>query len=68
MTIKELINLLSEVDQDRLVYIQDIDGTVQTAMYVVDLKHLNLPDGISIPDDVAIMTSNTFDQTESIAE
>lgn len=68
MTVKELIHLLKDVEPDRIVYIQDIDGSSQPAQYVVDLKHLNLPEGIAISDDVAIMTANTFVNTEFIKE
>ena len=68
MTVGELADLLMKVDRDRMVYIQDIDGTAQPAAYVVDIRHLNLPEGIQVPDDVAIMTANTFDELATIDE
>ncbi len=68
MIVKELVELLAQVDQDRMVYTQDIDGTAQPVMCVVYLKHTNLPDGICIPDDIALMTANTFHETVTIEE
>jgi len=68
VTVKELMSLLREVDPDRIVYVQDIDGTSQPAQRVVRAKHFHLPAGIVITDDIAIMTTNTFMQLESIEE
>ena len=57
MTVGELVDILSQVDRERTVYVPDLDGTAQIAVAVVDLKHVNLPiEGVVIPDDVAIMT------------
>jgi hypothetical protein len=66
MLVQELLNLLKEIDETRQVYILDMDGTAQPVSYVVDLTHTNLPKGIAIPDDIALMTTNTFDQTETL--
>lgn len=56
MTVGEIVDILNQVDRDRLVYVPDRDGTAQIAAAVVDMKHLNIPfHGISIADDVAII-------------
>lgn len=68
MTIGELVDILIEVDRDRMAYVLDIDGTAQPVAHVVDMKHTHLPESICISDDVALMTANTYVQTESIEE
>lgn len=68
MTIGELADLLVQIDRDRTVYTLDMDGTAQPVAHVVDMKHLNLPAGIAIPDDVALMTANTFAETENVLD
>lgn len=66
MLVQELLSLLKKIDQTRQVYILDMDGTAQPVSCVVDLTHTNLPKGINIPDDIVLMTSNTFAQTETL--
>lgn len=66
MTVGELVDILKDLDQDRMAYVQDIDGTVQPVSHIVDMAHTNLPDGITIPDDVAILSVNTFEQTADL--
>ena len=64
MNVGELVDILSQVDRDRNVYVPDLDGTAQIAVAVVDLQHVNLPmEGIKIPDDVAIMTALAMEKS-----
>ncbi len=62
MTVGELVDILNQVDRDRLVYVPDHDGTAQIVAAVVDMKHLNIPiPGISIADDVAIIPASLME-------
>lgn len=56
MTIKELIAHLREyIDDSKIVYIPTFKGECQPVHEVSDLKHVGLPDGIAIPDDVVLL-------------
>lgn len=56
MTVRELIAELQTRDQDALVWIPRCeDGKNGLAKYVCRCPHTNLPEGISIPDDIAIL-------------
>jgi hypothetical protein len=63
MTVKEVVDILKECEQDRNVYIRDIDGTAQIVTVIGDLRHVNtdMP-GVKIPDDVYFMTSAQFEE------
>ena len=64
MNVGEVVDILSQVDRARQVYVPDLDGTAQIAVAVVDLKHVNLPmEGVKIPDDVAIMTALAMEES-----
>ncbi len=39
MTVRELVNQLRDVDQERVIYIQDIDGTAKPIQRIVDILH-----------------------------
>lgn len=55
MTVKEVILALQQYSPEQNVYVPDSrDNTAQIAKSVSLLEHLNLPEGISIPDDVTI--------------
>ena len=55
MTVGELIDALKGFPLDLNVYVPDTrDGTAQIARGVDWMQHVNLPDGVSIPDDVCI--------------
>lgn len=54
MTVREVINELQKFPQDLNVYVPSTGGKVDIAKNVSQLVHLNLPEGIAIPDDVAI--------------
>lgn len=61
MTVGEVMAILKDCDQDRNVYIMDLDHTAQLVTAIGDLKHVNIGIvGISIPDDVYLMTSAQF--------
>jgi hypothetical protein len=63
MTVREVLEILKEVDPDRNVYIKDDDGTAQIVTVIGDLKHLNIDmPGVAIPDDVYFMTSRQFEE------
>ena len=69
MNVGELVDILSQVDRERTVYVPDLDGTAQIAVAVVDLQHVHLPiEGITIPNDVAIMTTLAMEQSSEEAE
>lgn len=56
MTVKELIATLQEyIDDERIVYIPTLKGECQPVHEVSELKHVGLPDGISIPNDVVLL-------------
>ena len=58
MTVGEVVDILLQVDRDRTIYVPDLtDQTAQPVAAVVDMVHLNLPKGIAIPDDVALLPS-----------
>jgi hypothetical protein len=61
MTVREVMDILKDVDPDRNVYIVDTDGTAQIVAAVGDLQHVNtgMP-GVKIPDDIYMMTSRQF--------
>jgi hypothetical protein len=63
MTVREVIDILKECDQDRNVYIKDDDGTAQIVTVIGDLRHVNVDmPGVKIPDDVYFMTSRQFEE------
>lgn len=67
MTVGDLVDLLSEVDRDRTVYVPGLDMKAEPLAMVVDLKHVNLPSemqGISIPDDVALLPQTVEDKIQ----
>ena len=56
MTVGELIDELWVLDRGRMVYIPDYtDQTVQLVAVVQAMPHLNLPEGVAIPDDVILL-------------
>jgi hypothetical protein len=63
MTVKEVMEILKEVDQDRNVYIREDDGTAQIVTVIGDLQHVNtcMP-GVKIPDDIYMMTTRQFEE------
>jgi len=61
MTVGELIEALYDFDLSINVYVPSMNGKVEIAAHVGPLSHLNLPAGISIPDDVYIV-SQDFDE------
>ena len=64
MTVKEALKILTECDEERTLYVRDKDGTAQPVAAIVDLRHVNLPiEGISIPDDIALMAAQDFGDT-----
>ena len=65
MNVGEVVDILNQVDRERIVYVPDYDGTVQIAVAVVDMPHINLPmEGVAIPDDILIMTAKAMEETE----
>lgn len=70
MNVREVIEVLGRIDPDRTVYIPDItDCTLQPVAHVVmDLAHLNLPEGISIPDDCALIPARMMEDGEEEVE
>lgn len=63
MTVKEVIEILKDVDPDRNVYIKDDDGTAQIVTVIGDLKHVGIDmPGVKIPDDVYLMTTRQFEE------
>ena len=66
VTVKEALKILTQCDEDRTIYVRDKDGTAQPVAAIVDLRHVNLPiDGISIPDDIALMAAQDFTESAS---
>jgi hypothetical protein len=63
MTVREVMDILKDVDPDRNVYIKDDDDTAQIVTVIGDLKHVNtgMP-GVQIPDDIYFMTSRQFEE------
>lgn len=56
MTVKELIAELQERDPDALVYVPySQEGKNGIVKYVCRCPHTNLPAGIAISDDVALL-------------
>ena len=56
MTVGEVVDILSLVERERLVYVPDKDGKAELVAAIVDLRHCDLPiEGISIPDDIALI-------------
>lgn len=55
MTVKELIAELQDRDPDALVYVPLSDGKNGILKYVCRCPHTNLPDGIAISDDIALL-------------
>lgn len=56
MTVRELIEELQDRDQDALVWVPlCTDGKNGLAKYVCRCPHTNLPEGIAISDDIAIL-------------
>ena len=67
MTVGELVDRLNDFDRARFVYVPDCDGKAELAVAVVGLQHENLGDdmqGISIPNDVAIIPLSLIDTLE----
>lgn len=54
VTVKEVIAELQKFPQELNVYVPSDDGRVDIAKSIHQLVHLNLPEGIVIPDDVVI--------------
>lgn len=62
MNVGELVDILNQVDRDRLVYVPDHEGKAQIVAAVVDMRRENIPiPGISIADDVAIIPASLMD-------
>jgi hypothetical protein len=55
MTIRDVIDALSQYPADMDVYVPDFNQTLQIAKRVESFQHLNTPPGISISDDVWIL-------------
>jgi hypothetical protein len=67
VTVKEVIAILMDCEQDRNIYVQDSDGTAQIVTAIGDLRHVGLEDmpGITIPDDIYFMAQKQFEETVS---
>lgn len=61
MTVKELIIRLQEYPPDVLVYVPCTDGRCDPVHTVCVLKHLNLPAGIAIPDDIVLLPGSDLE-------
>ena len=61
MTVGDLIDSLQAFDRDLTVYAPGVDGLAQIVAQVGPLEHVGLPDGISIPHDVFIMSQEFAD-------
>ena len=55
MTVRELIAELQQRDQDALVYVPHSEGKNGILKYVCRCPHTNLPEGIAISDDIALL-------------
>lgn len=56
MTVRELITELQTKDPDALVWVPwCTDGKNGLAKFVCDCTHTDLPEGLSIPNDIAIL-------------
>lgn len=55
MTVAELIDHLKGFDPSLTVYVPGNDGKAEIVEHVGSMMHTELPEGISIPDDVYIM-------------
>jgi hypothetical protein len=67
MTVGEIVDLLSGVERDRTVYVPGPDMKAEPVAMVIDLKHVNFPpgmQGISIPDDVALLPQSMEDRIQ----
>ena len=61
MTVGELIDSLQAFDRGLTVYAPGVDGLAQIVAQVGPMEHVGLPDGISIPHDVFIMSQEFAD-------
>lgn len=66
MTVRELIEHLQSFDSSLTVYVPGNDGKAEIAAIVCCMPHVNVPYGVSIPDDVAIMSQEFSDYLEGI--
>lgn len=58
MNVREVMEILKECDPERNIYIRDTDGTAQLVTAIGDMQHVNTGlVGVSIPDDIYMMTS-----------
>lgn len=55
MTVSELIDRLSQFDGDCMVYVPSSHGRCDIVVNVGPLKHLDLPEGVAIPDDMVLL-------------
>lgn len=61
MLVREVLALLSQCDQDRMVYVSDHEGKAQPLAVIIDLRHCNLGEdlkGLKLTDDIALLPSN----------
>ena len=67
VTVKEVIEALFEFDLESNVYVPDMNGRAEIAQNVCGLVHTNLPDGITIPNDVTITpwTDEQFNELQN---
>lgn len=65
MTVGELIAHLQSFSRDLTVYVPGNDGKAEIAAIVCNMPHVNVPYGVRIPDDVAIMSQEFSDSLES---
>ena len=63
MTVAELIRELQHFDAQQMVYVPDTtDATVQLVAKVQAMPHVNVPEGIAIPDDVILLPLSMTDE------
>lgn len=61
MTVGEAIDSLSAYDRSLTLYVPGLDGMAEIAAVIGPMEHVNLPEGISIPHDVFIMSQEFAD-------
>ena len=63
MNVGEVMAILKDCDPTQNIYIHDLDGTAQIVTAIGDLQHIGDEDlGVSIPDDLYMMTTAQFDK------
>lgn len=64
MTVGELIAELKGFDQSLTVYVPGNGGKAEIAAIVSTMPHLHVPCGVTIPDDVSIMSQEFADELD----